>query len=115
MLNDTRFVYLEDRSVELLGLTFYGYARAACMNECALLIAPAAVRRSPWQPEFGSWAFNLDRGEACAAKWRAIPAGVDVLITHGPPLCHGDLCLPGKQRAGCVDMLIEIEARIKPK
>ena len=27
---------------------------------------------SPWQPEFGGWAFNLPRGEACRERWRQI-------------------------------------------
>jgi len=85
--------YLEDEAVEIMGLKFYG---------------------SPWQPEFCDWAYNLERGEPCAAKWRAIPGDTDVLVTHGPPLGHGDRCRPGN-RAGCVDLLSEIERRIKPR
>lgn len=38
----------------------------------------------------------------------------DVLITHGPPLLHGDTCADGF-RAGCVNLLYEIQQRIKPK
>ena len=68
---------------------------------------------SPWQPEFCDWAFNLDRGEECAAKWRAIPDATDVLITHGPPVGHGDGCSSGL-RAGCVDLLAEVTNRIQP-
>ena len=39
-----------------------------------------------------------------------------MLITHGPPIGHGDLC-NGRPpvRAGCVDLLKEIQQRIKPK
>jgi Icc-related predicted phosphoesterase len=44
---------------------------------------------SPWTPEFHSWAFMLPRGRALEEKWAAIPAGLDVLVTHGPP--HGIL------------------------
>ena len=51
------------------------------------------------QPEFCDWAFNLSRGEKCLEKWDLIPEGVDILITHGPPIGHGDLC-SSKQRAG---------------
>jgi Icc-related predicted phosphoesterase len=43
-----------------------------------------------------------------------IPAGVDILLTHGPPIGHGDVCKSGN-RAGCVDLLKEIQLRIKPK
>jgi hypothetical protein len=69
---------------------------------------------SPWQPEFCDWAFNLKRGEECDAVWRKIPEGIDVLVTHGPPLGYGDLCSSGF-RAGCYDLLRHIKLRVKPK
>lgn len=69
---------------------------------------------SPWQPEFCGWAFNLPRGEPCRQKWREIPEGTDVLLTHGPPLGHGDRCSSG-QRAGCLDLLDEVQSRIRPQ
>ena len=43
----------------------------------------------PWQPAYNHWAFNLPRGPALAEKWALIPPGLDVLITHGPPLGLG--------------------------
>ena len=60
--------YLRDSGAEIGGLKVWG---------------------SPWQPWFGNWAFNLQRGPAIAAKWALIPDDVDVLVTHGPP--HGVL------------------------
>ena len=68
---------------------------------------------SPWQPEFCEWAFNLPRGARCREKWRLIPADTDVLLTHGPPLGHGDLCSNG-MRAGCLDLLDEVQSRVRP-
>jgi len=68
---------------------------------------------SPWQPEFGEWAFNLSRGAACRSKWAMIPAGTDVVMTHGPPLGHGDRCSSGL-RAGCIDLLDELQTRVQP-
>ena len=63
-------VYLEDERVELMGVSFYG---------------------SPYQPEFHQWAFNMERGEPLKKEWAKIPdQGIDVLLTHGPPLFHGD-------------------------
>ncbi len=75
--------YLEDEGANLGGLRFWG---------------------SPWQPWFHDWAFNLDRGPAIRAKWDQIPAGLDVLVTHGPPLGHGDRVVGG-DAVGCADLL----------
>jgi hypothetical protein len=82
--------YLEDSSVEIEGLSIYG---------------------SPWQPEFGGWAFNLPRGEALRARWDAIPTGVDILITHGPPRGFGDETPHGS--AGCDELLVAL-GRVRP-
>lgn len=70
----TNCTYLEDEGIEICGIKFYG---------------------TPWQPEFCRWAFNLPRGSACLEKWNLIPDNVDVLITHTPPVGHGDLCCSG--------------------
>jgi Icc-related predicted phosphoesterase len=70
---------------------------------------------SPWQPEFFNWAFNLPRnGEEMKARWDAIPANTDILVTHGPP--YGYLDIPGGQsiRVGC-EMLRHRVDEIKPK
>lgn len=64
-----RIVYLQDAECTIDGVRFWG---------------------SPWQPAFNQWAFNLPRGAALAEKWAHIADGIDVLITHGPPLGIGD-------------------------
>jgi Icc-related predicted phosphoesterase len=87
----TNCIYLQDEAVTLMGLRFYG---------------------SPWQPWFFDWAFNLQRGPEIRAKWDLVPAGTDVLITHGPPWGHGDLTHRG-ERAGCQDLL-EAVRRLRP-
>ena len=69
---------------------------------------------SPWSPEFCDWAFNLPRGEPIREKWRLIPTGVDVLLTHGPPLGHGDTT-HNRVRAGCLDLLAEVQQRVRPQ
>lgn len=38
----TNCVYLQDSAIDIYGLKIYG---------------------TPWQPEFGGWAFNLKRGQ----------------------------------------------------
>ncbi|KAK1933567.1 Metallophosphoesterase domain-containing protein 1 [Phytophthora citrophthora] len=88
----TNALYLEDQAVLIEGFVFYG---------------------TPWQPEFCNWAFNLPRGNALLKKWRHIPSDTDVLISHTPPMGHGDLV--GYQRVGCADLLKEVETRVRPK
>lgn len=69
---------------------------------------------SPWQPWFCDWAFNLPRGKPCRERWSLIPTETDVLITHGPPLGHGDMT-SGGARAGCLDLLDEVQGRVRPQ
>ncbi|KAG6612275.1 Calcineurin-like phosphoesterase [Phytophthora cinnamomi] len=88
----TNALYLEDQAVLIEGYLFYG---------------------TPWQPEFCNWAFNLPRGDALLKQWRHIPTDTDVLITHTPPMGHGDLV--GYQNVGCADLLREVEDRVRPK
>jgi len=79
--------YLQDSSVEIDGVLFYG---------------------APWQPEFYNWAFNLPRGKALAEKWAMIPDNVNVLITHGPPYQILDEAPRGVfqvENIGCKDLL----------
>lgn len=83
----SRFTYLEDESITIEGVRFYG---------------------SPWTPRFFDWAFNLDRGPQLAEKWARIPEDTDVLITHGPPKGIGDRTIDDR-REGCVDLLERIE------
>lgn len=85
-------VYLEDSEATIEGVRFYG---------------------SPWQPRFFDWAFNLDRGEAIRRRWDQIPAGIDVLVTHGPPAGILDKTAAGTD-VGCADLLDAV-ARVRPK
>ncbi|EFO25640.2 hypothetical protein LOAG_02847 [Loa loa] len=86
-------IYLEDSLLEVFGIRIYG---------------------TPWLPEYDDMAFNLPRGQALLDKWNDIPAGVDVLITHTPPLGHGDM-LPMGLHVGCVELLNSVVKRIRPK
>src|SRR4051794_3288319 len=82
-------VYLEDAATTIEGLVFYG---------------------SPWQPRFAFWAFGAARGAELAAKWRKMPDGVDVLVTHGPPRGFGDrVRIFGlERRVGDADLLSRV-------
>ena len=60
--------YLEDQSLELEGITFYG---------------------SPWQPIFSDSAFNLERGAALKRVWEKIPDTTDHPLA--PPGTRGQV------------------------
>jgi Icc-related predicted phosphoesterase len=85
-------IYLQDSLIEIEGLKIYG---------------------SPWQPRFFDWAFNLNRGDEIAEKWKLIPNEVDILITHGPPLGILDETPPG-DFAGCEELRKRVE-EIRPQ
>jgi predicted phosphohydrolase len=84
-------VYLQDSGTVIEGIRFWG---------------------SPWQPEYNNWAFNLPRGRPLAEKWRLIPDGIDVLITHGPPHGIGDRS-GMDEREGCEELLARVR-QVRP-
>lgn len=96
-VSEKGYTYLEHSGIEIEGIKFWG---------------------SPCQPEFCQMAFGLDRGEASRQHWDKIPPGTDVVITHGPPLGHGDQVVDrdSKQliRAGCFHLLKAVQAK-RPK
>lgn len=85
--------YLLDRQIEIEGLKIYG---------------------SPWQPAFGGWGFNRKRGSDISKAWALIPTDTDILITHGPAYGQGDM-LDTTERVGCVNLLQEIQDRVRPR
>jgi Icc-related predicted phosphoesterase len=86
--------YIEDSACEVLGLRFYG---------------------SPWTVPCGrDWAFQEPDTEAgLARRFGAIPSdGIDVLITHQPPLGIGDN--GGVGHLGSSTLLQRLEALTTP-
>ncbi|XP_063693485.1 UPF0046 protein C25E10.12-like [Bolinopsis microptera] len=87
-------IYLEDSTAIINGIKIYG---------------------TPWIPEYnGKWGFELKREDECSAKWREIPSDTDILLSHTPPVGHGDRCADSS-RAGCVNLLQQVQLRIKPQ
>lgn len=84
--------YLEDSSVCIEGINFYG---------------------SPVTPFFYDWAFNCERGEKIKQYWDKIPENTDVLITHGPPFGILDKTTTG-EIVGCEELAKAVN-RIQPK
>eukprot|EP00008_Paramoeba_atlantica_P011606 CAMPEP_0201481250 /NCGR_PEP_ID=MMETSP0151_2-20130828/5537_1 /ASSEMBLY_ACC=CAM_ASM_000257 /TAXON_ID=200890 /ORGANISM="Paramoeba atlantica, Strain 621/1 / CCAP 1560/9" /LENGTH=302 /DNA_ID=CAMNT_0047863349 /DNA_START=62 /DNA_END=970 /DNA_ORIENTATION=- len=89
---DGKCIYLENSAVSVHGIRIYG---------------------TPVTPWFHDWGFNEDRGEPIMKYWRRIPNDLDILLTHGPPLGHGDFCTSGNY-SGCAGLLRVIQQRVKP-
>jgi len=85
--------YLQDESVTIEGLNFWG---------------------SPVQPEFFDWAFNRKRGSAIQQHWDLIPKDTNVLISHGPPMSILDKTIQGTH-VGCANLFTTITEQLKLK
>lgn len=92
LLEGMGIVYLEDSEVELEGMRIWG---------------------SPVTPTFRSMAFNRDPGPDIRKHWDAVPPGIDILVTHGPPRSILDRMILGKN-VGCVELLERVR-RVEPK
>ncbi len=85
-------IYLESNEATVMGLRIWG---------------------SPVSPFFHDWAWNRYRGEQIAAEWAKIPEGIDILVTHGPPMGILDKTSRG-ELVGCQDLLDRIQT-IRPR
>lgn len=85
--------YLRDSEVTVEGLRIYG---------------------SPYTPSFFDWFDMRDRGTPIRAHWDLIPAGIDLLVTHGPAFGFHDWSPFDKKHAGDEDLLAAIK-RVKPR
>jgi len=81
------------------------------------LIDGVSIWGSPITPWFHDWAFNRERGDAIAKYWEKIPAGIDILVTHGPPYGILDGALRYNalaEHVGCEELMKHVK-RVKPK
>lgn len=62
-------IYLNNSSVTIEGVKFYG---------------------TPYSAWFHDWAFNRERGKDIQSEWDKIEVDTNVLIVHGPPYHKGD-------------------------
>jgi len=89
------------------------HARIVVDREVELEVGGRVLRLwgSPYTPAFVG-AFQLAGRAAARAKWRSIPAGLDVLVTHGPPRGVLDRTSRGA-RVGCPELARAV-ARARP-
>jgi len=86
-------IYLEDSSIEINGINFYG---------------------TPVSKPFCDWAFNRPESKLIE-HWQAIPDNTDVLITHSPPYMIGDYVPDCMQHEGSPSLYEEITKRLNLK
>jgi len=91
ILSEGGIHYLENTSVTLEGLKFWG---------------------SPYTPKYGDWAFML-RAAALRNCWDQVPDNINILITHGPPYKILDFTEDGEHKdegehAGCEHLLKKV-------
>lgn len=90
--DNTKVIYLENDSVEVMGLKFYG---------------------TPDQPIFFDWAFNYS-DEYLQYSYSRIPDDTDVLITHCPPFGILDKSVRD-DRCGSIELLNRVKQLKKLK
>ena len=72
-----------------------------------------SVWATPWSNQFMRWAF-MDEPAALAEVYAAIPAGIDVLVSHQPPYGVGDR-VPGRSdQLGSRELRAAID-RVRPR
>lgn len=83
--------YIEDEEIEVAGLRVYG---------------------SPWSPKYcGAWQYRP--GTEAEATWADVPEGLDILVTHTPPL--GILDSVGRgEHAGCEALKCRLQ-EVRPR
>ncbi len=91
---------------EVLGLT------SGATVDAAVHVLGLSVWCSPWTPRFFDWAF-MDTEKGLEQRYAEIPAGTDIIVSHGPPFGYGDKTFAGNH-AGSMALLRAID-RVKPK
>lgn len=89
-------------------------SNATYLENSGVTIGDVSFWGSPYTPEFLDWAFMYPRGPEARKYWDQIPVGLDVQITHGPPLGILDQIAPDGKHLGCAELLKAVEEK-KPK
>lgn len=102
-------------------MALIGHYGIRYLHNEACCIGDLCIYGAAWSPSFhrASWAFNQDRGIEIAKQWAKIPSGVEILITHTPPVNVLDL-VPDRQKTipeesenvGCEDLWKVIRKRL---
>lgn len=102
-----------DRQPSSFGKAVFSNAHYLCDEE--VTVQGLRIYGAPWTPEFFNWHFMLPRGGwEMRTKWDKIPEGLDILMTHGPPLNKLDYGKHQRASVGC-GVLREAVERAKPR
>lgn len=91
----------------------FRFAHALFLEDALAVVAGLTIYGSPWCPDLSGFAYYAT-SDQLLERWRQIPAGIDVLITHTPPFGILDLPTSGTVNLGCRHLREELK-RIRPK
>lgn len=91
----------------------FRFAHATLLEDTLLEVAGLTIYGSPWCPDLSGFAYYAT-AEQLIERWKQIPAGIDVLITHTPPFGILDLPTAGTVHLGCPHLRQELD-RIRPR
>ena len=104
---------LPEDNPNLVKMIISEYPSITYIENSEAIVMGLRIWGSPWTPRFFDWAFNADPDKLIEV-WSSIPEGIDILVTHGPPLGILDETEEGN-KIGCAILLSEIQNRVKPK
>ena len=91
----------------------FRFAHATFLEDCSAEIEGLSIYGSPWCPELSAFAYHAT-DDQLMEKWRQIPSGVDILVTHTPPYGYLDVPSSGVTHLGCPHLQDELQ-RIQPR
>ena len=90
----------------------FRFAHATLLEDGVTEMDGLAIYGSPWCPDLSGFAYYATE-EQLIERWRAIPTGIDVLVTHTPPYGVLDVPSSGAVHLGCPHLREELR-RIRP-
>ena len=91
----------------------FRFAHARLLEDDLAEVAGLSIYGSPWCPDLLGFAYFAPE-EELIEKWKDIPSGIDVLVTHTPPYGILDVPSSGTTHLGCPHLQNELK-RIKPR
>jgi Icc-related predicted phosphoesterase len=91
----------------------FRFAHATFLEDTTVEIGGLLIHGSPWCPDLPGFAYYATNDQLIE-KWRTIPSGIDVLITHTPPFGILDIPSSGDIHLGCPYLRAELK-RIRPR